>query len=177
MKLAILGTGGHASAVESAWGGKRSLPRFEYPTGLTQETHGFRLMVGIGGVSLGYLERRLLALTEMRQHYDFHTMISARAVTAQPRDLRIGVVIMPMAFVGPHAIVGDFAIINTGAIIEHGASIGAGTHIAPGAVVAGNAVVSERCFVGANAVVAQGAFVLPDTFIKAGSVFNQGVPK
>lgn len=178
MKLAILGTGGHADAVQAAWGGKRVLPRFKYPDGLTPETHRFHIIVGVGGVDVDYLERRYHTIFRMEAYYVLHNMISFRSVFAPPRDRNIGsgIVVMPMASVGPNARIENFAIINTGAIVEHDAFIGAGTHVAPGAVVAGGAKIGRWCFIGANAVVPQGAIVPDGTFIKAGDVFK-GKPK
>lgn len=125
------------------------------------------VVIGIGGVTLGELRKRLALLQALTARgHQAPTVIHPSAVVSSSATIGPGSQIAAAAIVQAFARIGTGVIVNTGAIVEHDAAVGDGCHIAPGAIVLGGAVV------GATSMIGAGAVVLPQAHVVAGSMVN-----
>ena len=87
-----------------------------------------------------------------------------------------GVVVMPMAVVGPDTTVEEGAIINTSASVDHDCFIGSFCHVAPGCSLAGNVRVGSKSFLGVGTAVLPDRTIGRDVIVGAGAVVIKDVP-
>ncbi len=87
-----------------------------------------------------------------------------------------GVVVMPMAVVGPDTTVEEGAIINTSASVDHDCFIGAYCHVGPGCSLAGNVRVGSQSFLGVGTAVLPDRTIGCDVMVGAGAVVIKDVP-
>ncbi len=96
-------------------------------------------------------------------------IVSPLAYVSRHSSIGEGSIVMHRAIVNAGARIGNNCIINTGAIIEHDAVIGDHCHISTGAIVNGGAVVGDNAFAGSNAMIREYVKV------RRGSVIGGGV--
>ena len=96
-------------------------------------------------------------------------VISPLAYVSRHAHLEEGTIIMHKAFVNANAKIGKCCIINTGSIIEHDARVGNHCHISTGAIVNGGARVGSRTFIGSNAVIREQKAIGEGSIISCGA--------
>lgn len=202
--VVILGTGGHAQVVWSAWqAAKNTDPNFAvnvigwletvqyegpdvlFDLPVYQETvEGWTALhqqkvshfyIGLGMVKAS--PKRWNIITQLGpQGLAPLTLIHPDAIISPHAVLEDGCFIGARAVIQPFARIGKASIINTGAIVEHHAKVGHNTHIAPGSVLCGETKVGNHVMVGAGAVVIQQKSVSDESTIGAGSVVIENIP-
>jgi UDP-perosamine 4-acetyltransferase len=202
--VVILGTGGHAQVVWSAWQATKSAdPNF--PVNVV----GWLETVQYEGpdvlFDLPVYQETVEGWTALHQQKVDHCYLGFGMVKSSPKRwniiMQLGqqgltplTLIHPDAIVSPHAVledgcfigaraviqpfahIGKSSIVNTGAIVEHHAKVGHNTHAAPGSVLCGETKIGNHVMLGAGAVVIQQKSVGDECTIGAGSVVIKNIP-
>ena len=138
------------------------------------DTESARIIVGLGGLRIHQLERRLAILDDyIRRGAEAPAVVHPRAIVSRTAELAAGVQVLAGAIIQPNTKIGRGVIVNTGAIVEHDSVVEEGTHVAPGAVVLGGCRVGRFAIVGTRAVVLPGKAVPDVTIVRAGDVFPE----
>lgn len=107
---------------------------------------------------------------------DLVSIISGFAKVSSFARIGDGVVVMPLAVVGPDTTIGEGAIINTSASVDHDCFIGAFSHVAPGCSLAGNVRVGSNSFLGVGTAVLPDRTIGNNVMVGAGAVVTKDVP-
>lgn len=181
MACLLIGAGGHAKAVvEAAEATIGDIAAYvdPRPAGWLTAAHvaadseikanGLPVVIGMGGVTVAQLARRLALLdTYLARGHRAPAIVHPQAHVSPTARLEAGAIVLAGAIVQPGAVVGRGTIVNTRAIVEHDCTIGDGAHVAPGAVVLGGSRVGRCAMIGAGAVVLPGAAVANEALVPA----------
>jgi sugar O-acyltransferase (sialic acid O-acetyltransferase NeuD family) len=186
MTLLLVGAGGHARAIAEMltaahsridgyvdprandWLEARHLPSEADVEGVP----GGQFVLGVGGISLEQLSRRLALFRTYVEHgWKPRSVFHGSAVVSEHAAIGEGCTVLARTVVQPAVRLGVAVIVNTGAIVEHDSTIGDGSHLAPGAIVLGGCKIGATCMIGAGAIVLPGAHVPDQTLVQAGCRF------
>lgn len=196
--LIVIGAGGHASSLLSAWelslgtphvgafvvpvhGNETCLPS-AYGGKIADSWEGLlplidtHVVVNGIGVSVG-AQRRFSAMEEARQlGFNSTGFFSSHAIVSPYSRVDLDVQVFPGAHVGPRSRVLSGSVINTGSILEHDASIGLGCFVGPGAVICGDVTIGDFCEIGASATILPGVVIGSNSRVGAGAVVTESFP-
>jgi UDP-perosamine 4-acetyltransferase len=185
MRIAIIGSGGHAKVVadailalgrdqlvgffddDSARWGSRVLG---HPVlGAVDRQHDASIDACI--VAIGDNDARRQVYTRLKARgATFATVTHPRATLAAGAVLREGTVALAHSFVGVDTCVGANCILNTACMVDHDCVVGAHSHLAPGVTIAGGVSLGEAVFAGTGARIVPGITVGDGAVIGAGAV-------
>lgn len=197
MKIAVLGSGGHAevvAAILSASDQPLEFAGFVAPEANAGEFSDawlgtdddleslFRsgaldaVVSGIGSIK-GSAELRSRVFHRARQvGIPAISVRHPRSIIDPNVTMGDGVVVMAGAVINTGSKVGHDAIINTGSIVDHHAKIGNHVHIAPGSVLSGNVEVGDHSLIGVGAVIKQSVRIGKNVTVGAGAVVVHDIP-
>ncbi len=194
MKLAIIGSGGHAkvvldAALECGWqeivllDDSPSAPKDlqSFPVigstallGGTLLPQEYAVFVAIGSNGV---RARLSAQAEAAG-FTLPVLLHPRATVSRFADLSQaqGSVFLPGSIVCAGARIGRGCITNTAASIDHDCQLGDFVHISPGAHLAGNTTVGDLAWIGIGACTRQGSRIGRNSTIGAGAAVIADIP-
>jgi sugar O-acyltransferase (sialic acid O-acetyltransferase NeuD family) len=189
MNIVLIGAGGHArnvfemiialghsliGYVDVRQNGWFSVPRYESEAEMDALGVDFGVALGIGGVTVNELRKRVSLLMRYRDRgCAAPSLVHPQAYVSKSAVLKDGCHIMAGAKLQASCRIGRGAIVNTGAIVEHETIVNDGVHVAPGAILLGNVTVGAYAMIGAGAVVLPGADVPEGALVKAGTRYPQ----
>lgn len=116
---------------------------------------GWRHIVAIGDAPTRWRVGRDLEDRGAR----FMTLIHPTAYVASSARVADGVIVAPLAYVGPRATLARHAALNVQVSVGHDVQVGQAAVISPGAKLSGNCVVGEATFIGSVATAAPSATI------------------
>ena len=194
--LLIIGASGHANALLSLLSRLRTydpigfVDSFQSPN---REAYGLPILGGEEDISLlcnlHDVNHLLVAIGDnaIRQsvserlknrlpNAEFPVLVDPTAVVAPDVHLASGVVIMPLAHVGPGCVLEQGALINTQSSLDHDSHLGAFASLAPGAITGGSVQIGARSFIGLGSHLIHKIHIGSDTVVGAGSLVRKHLP-
>lgn len=173
-KIAILGSGGHASICSDILKIRRTKPICvvvsqknevtklkDYKYKLTDkefikqfQPNDIQLINGIGIVpgKNRHLRKRLFN-KYCELGYEFITLIHPSAIISDSAVIESGSQIMAGSIIQCNVTIKRNSIINSGSIIEHDCFIDENCHIAPGTILCGNVKIEQNVFLPAGSII------------------------
>jgi sugar O-acyltransferase (sialic acid O-acetyltransferase NeuD family) len=102
-------------------------------------------------------------------------IISPLAYVSKHAKIGEGSIVMHQAIVNAGAKIGVNCIINSKALIEHDAQIKDNNHISTGAIVNGGCKIESNCLIGSKAILKQSIKIEHSTIIGAGAVVTKNI--
>lgn len=189
MKLAFLGTGGHAKSVYDMVKKKNILffdkekkeffvnnKKFKVISNLKlieKYKKNIKLVITIGNNKIREKYFNILK----KKNFKFSTLIHSQSYLSIGSKIGEGSVVLQGCNISTDTIIEKNCIINTGASIDHDCTIKDHTHICPGVVIAGNVKIGKRCWIGLGARIIENCVIGDNVFVAAGSVVNKNIKK
>ena len=184
-KVVMIGWGGHAKVLKDILDAQGTeiavVVAAEVPESVPAERYNsdddfisvcnpsdYVLVNGVGSLP-GNAIRRNIFETYKQLGFEFHTVVSERAMLSPSVILEEGVQVMHGCIIQADARVGANSIVNTGSVVEHDCVIAAHCHIAPNATLSGGVSVGEESHIGVGAVIVQGINIANSVTIGAGA--------
>lgn len=192
MRIAIVGSGGHARVVASVIGAAGA-DVWGFVDDCV-ETHGHLVGLSLvrGGIeqlrsSRDEFDAAIVAVgnnadrTRLAQQLEewgipLAQVIHPSAVIAPATQIGAGTVIMAGAIVQTGSVVGSNVIVNTAATIDHDCVVEDYVHLAPGVHLAGSVHVGRGSLLGVGTVVVPGIVIGEGAVVGAGSVALRDIP-
>ena len=186
-KIAIIGSGGHASVIAEAVSEPQAQILYVVPkitasdqqileTEILQSSDLLNEWTFICGIGITMLvdsqSRESLIDMYKEAGAQFCSVIHKSAQVSSTAIVAENVFIGPLSIINAHAVIEPNCIINSGAIVEHHAVVRRGCHICPGAVLCGGSTIGENSIVAANGVVPQLRAVPDRHLVKANTTFK-----
>ncbi len=121
-----------------------------------------------------HVRHRILAELKSR-NVRLGTVVHPSAYVSATATIGDGTIICPFAFVGPFALIGENCALNVGTVVGHDAILGNSVVLSPGADVNGRAELGDAAFMGAGAILNPRARLGAFGKLSAGSVLNTQV--
>lgn len=136
------------------------------------QNYNFAIAVGDNAVR----EKIYYEIVEIFPDARFPSLVHSSAVVSFFSDIEEGVVVMPMAVIGPNSRVGKFSLINTRASLDHDSVMLNFSSLAPSATTGGKVNIGARSVVGIGANVKHGVKIGDDSILGAASYLNHDLP-
>ncbi len=181
-RLAIIGSGGHASSLkDAATSAGFTVIGFFITETLDQEgsssDHKALESLDFNSVSLALgigtnftREKVFAAMKEKFPAAQFPPIVHSSAWVSPQAHLGPASAVLAQAAVGPGAHVGVGALINTGGSLDHDSRLGDFASLGPGARTGGNVTIGERVMMGMQSGIVHGRSIGQDTVIGAHSL-------
>ncbi len=187
LKLAIIGSGGHAkSCIEVIEGHKnieiiglidndpkKKIRKYKV---ICDEKNISKLkkitnnvVLGIG--SLNDNSKRINIFNKFKKlGFYFPNIVSKYSFVSNQSKLGEGTIIFNHVFINSGSIIGKNCIINNKSLIEHDVIIHDHCHISTGVIVNGNCEICEGSFIGSGSIILNNLKLKKNSFIKIGTV-------
>jgi sugar O-acyltransferase (sialic acid O-acetyltransferase NeuD family) len=188
LKIAVLGSGGHAlSVLDAAVSAGYEPVAVVDPGNTVTEIFGLPVVPDVSSLNLDEVElclgignnsRREKVFDETRLSFPtcrFPPILHMTAWVSPQAAVGQGTVILSQASVGPHAKTGIGALINTHASLDHDSLLDDFASLAPGASIGGNVSIGARSMIGLNTGILPGVSVGADTVIGAQSLVRTNI--
>ena len=196
-RLFVVGAGGfgrevheYAREAGAAWGGER----FEIAGFLDDQVGALAGHVDVGAAVVGTIadarpgdgDRYVLAIGDPRlrkrlavllgdRGARFVSIVHPRAWVAHETVLGAGVVVGPLAYVGPGARLGDHVLVNPQVAVAHDVQAGRWAVFSPMCAANGAVVLGDGAFLGTHATILPGRTVGAWAYVGAGALVNRDV--
>ena len=189
MKLAILGTGGHAKSIYDIIKNKKNLFFFDKKNKFFKINNNkfivksedillnnyknkiSKIIIAIGDNKIREKKYNILK----KNKFKFATLIHPKAHCAFGSKIGEGTVIMPGSLINTDSTIGKNCIVNSNASIDHDCLIKDHTHICPGVIIAGNVKIGKNCWIGLGSKIIQNCTIGDNVFVAAGSVITKNI--
>ena len=188
MKLAFLGTGGHAKSVYDIVK-KKNILFFDKEKKIFKINNEVFKVISDLELIKKYKKRKIKVVitignNEIRKKYynvlkknnfSFSTLVHSKSYSSIGSKIGEGSVVLQGCIINTDAVIGKNCIINTGASIDHDCSIKDHTHICPGVVIAGNVKIGKNCWIGLGVKIIENCIIGDNVFDAAGSVVTKNI--
>ena len=184
--LIIIGSGGHASVVESiakslgTWDpilildDINHLSLIEIHDSYSNRLNYLNNSVAFPAIGDNYNRKRVI--NELyNDGFSIPIIINPSAIIPTSTEIGCGTCIISGVVVNNDVVVGEGCILNTNSSIDHHCNIGNYTHIAPGVTIAGHCNIGECCLIGAGSTIINGITIVDDVIIGAGGVVVEDI--
>jgi len=188
MKLAILGTGGHAKSIYDIVK-KNKLIFFDKTKKNFKVSNRFFEVMGDHKLIKNHkkkISKVIVAIgnNEIRKKY-FNflkknkfkpaTIVHPKSYSSFGVKIGEGSVVMQGSFINTDSVIGNNCIINSNASIDHDCLIKDHTHICPGVIIAGNVKIGKNCWIGLGAKIIENCVIEDNVFVAAGTLVTKNV--
>ena len=188
MKLAFLGTGGHARSVYDIAKKKNVIFFDKIKREFKVNNKIFKVTSDLV-LNKKYKKKKIkfiitIGNNEIRKKYfnylkknnfKFSTLVHSKSYSGIGSKIGEGSVVMQGSIINSDSIIGKNCIINTGAIIDHDCLIEDHTHICPGVVLAGNVKIGKKCWIGLGTKIIENCIIGDNVFVAAGSIVTNNI--
>lgn len=188
MKLAIIGTGGHAKSVYDIVKKKKIYffdsikKKFKVGNKNFKVTGNSKLIKNYKGkfskvfIAIGNNKiRKSYFIALKKEKLKFTTLVHPKSYSSIGSKIGEGSVVMQGSFINTDSKIGNNCIINSNASIDHDCVIDDHTHICPGVIIAGNVKIGKNCWIGLGTKIIENCVIGNNVFVAAGSVVTKNI--